>query len=382
MIDNNEIILHLSLIDGIGPTTIHDIILHKPWDIELQDLYRMSVAELTRIFPLTLAKAHLLVDGLAHNSLVQRELELIQMHAINWMTVYNKEYPELLRHIYAPPTVLYWQGAAPNGSNKNIAIIGSRKTNYYGISAIETLVPQLVSLGWTIVSGGAIGADAAAHRVAVDAGGATVAVLGSGLLNPYPRSNTRLFADILDAGGTLLSPFPPTMKVLAGNFPARNRIISGLSRGCLVVQATRKSGTRITAQYALQQGRELFAIPGPIDDDLSAGCHALIQEGAKLVTSVKDIVDELEIPGVGVLQIEKEEGQLDISGSGQQKEPAGAFKADGPDATILRSCSKPCSIDDLVDSTGLLMGDLYARLFELELSGLLKQLANGMWQRC
>lgn len=382
MTDNNEIILHLSLIEGVGPSTIHDIVTHKPWDIDLKDLYQMSVSELMHLFPLTLTKAELVARGLADEVLVQREIEFIQMHAINWMTVYHNEYPELLKNIYAPPAIIYWQGVIPHVCDKNIAVIGSRKINYYGISAIETFVPQLVNLGWTVVSGGAVGADAAAHRMTVDAGGRTIAVLGSGLLNPYPKSNVRLFVDIIDAGGALLSPFPVTMQAMAGNFPARNRIIAGLSRGCLVVQASRQSGTRITAQYALEQGRELFAIPGSIEDELSAGCHALIQEGAKLVTSVHDILEEFGYEPVKKLQIENAEEQMCIVLPDKNSQETNSFKAEGPEAIILRCCSKTCSLDDLAESTGLLMGDLYAKLFELELAGSITQLANGMWQRC
>lgn len=379
---DNEIILHFSLIEGVGPSTIHEIIAHKPWDLDLQDLYQMGVSELMRLFPLTVTKAELVVQGLANKAVLQRELEFIQMHDVNWMTVYHNEYPDLLKHINAPPTILYWQGAVPAVCGKNIAVIGSRKINYYGISVIETFVPQLVGLGWSIVSGGAVGADTAAHRMAVDAGGRTIAVLGSGLLNPYPKSNARLFAEILDSGGTLLSPFPVTMTALAGNFPARNRIIAGLSRGCLVVQASKQSGTRITAHYALEQGRELFAVPGSIEDELSAGCHELIQAGAKLVTTVKDIVVELDYETDKKLQSENNEKQLCIISSDKKRVKEQGFKADGPDATILRCCCKPCSMDELAECTGLLMGDLYAKLFELELAGSITQLTNGMWQRC
>lgn len=173
-----------------------------------------------------------------------------------------------------------------------------------------------------------------------------------------------------------------TMQAMAGNFPARNRIIAGLSRGCLVVQASRQSGTRITAQYALEQGRELFAIPGSIEDELSAGCHALIQEGAKLVTSVHDILEEFGYEPVKKLQIENAEEQMCIVLPDKNSQETNSFKAEGPEAIILRCCSKTCSLDDLAESTGLLMGDLYAKLFELELAGSITQLANGMWQRC
>ena len=170
----------------------------------------------------------MVVDGLADQSILEREKDLIEMHKVNWMTVYNDHYPAMLKHIHLPPAVLYWQGAMPADGNQSLAVIGSRKINYYGISVVESFVPTLVSAGWTIVSGGAVGADTAAHRVTVDSGGNTIVVMGSGLLNPYPASNKRLFADILDNRGTLLSAFPLTTAAATGTFPARNRIIAGL----------------------------------------------------------------------------------------------------------------------------------------------------------
>lgn len=378
--DSSEIILHLSLIEGIGPGVIESLVTGKPWDLDLQDLYRMSALEMVRFFSLPLAKAQLVVKGLSSMKSLERELELVQMHNIKWMTVYSNHYPQLLKNIHLPPVVLYWQGAMPADGGQNIAVIGSRKINYYGISVIERFVPQLVAQGWTIVSGGAIGADTAAHRVAVDSGGNTIVIMGSGLLNPYPASNRRLFVDVLDSGGTLLSPFPVTFSALAGNFPARNRIIAGLSRGCLVVQAAKQSGTRITAHYALEQGRELFAVPGPIEDELSAGCHSLIQEGGKLVTSVADILVEFGHQVELAVQGEKTKKILK-SVSKHKAEQLPIFKAEGPEATILRCCSKPCSLDELADQTGLLMNDLYAQLFHLELAGAIKQQLNGMWLR-
>ena len=384
IVDSNKIILHLSLIEGVGPSTIETMIARKPWDLDLHDLYQMSASELVRLFSLSFAKAQAVVEGLSDKTALERELDLIDMHNINWMTLYNDQYPALLKNIHMPPIVLYWQGSVPSDGNQSLSIIGSRKINYYGISVIESFVPTLVSQGWTIVSGGAIGADTIAHRVTVDSGGRTVVVMGSGLLNPYPASNRRLFADILDTGGTLLSAFPLTFAPLTGNFPARNRIIAGLSRGCLVVQASAQSGTRITAHYAMEQGRELFAVPGPIDDELSIGCHSLIQEGAKLVTSVSDILvefgHEIEQP-VQLLTIEKEANSVKILPETSKTIKKPSFKADGPGATILRCCSQPCSLDDLANQTGLSMSDLYAQLFELELSGAIRQQANGMWQR-
>lgn len=375
--DNNEIILHLSLIDGVGQGTIDSLITHKPWDLELHDLYHMTISEITRLFSITLAKAEAIAKGLADRELLDHELELIHRYKINWMTFYHDNYPILLKNIHLAPTIVYWQGALPADGSKSIAIIGSRNINYYGISVIESFVPTLVTQGWTVVSGGAVGADAAAHRVTVDSGGHTIAILGSGLLNVYPVSNKRLFADIVDAGGTLMSTFRLTTAPAAGNFPARNRIIAGMSRGCLVVQAGRQSGTRITAHYALEQGRELFAVPGPIDEQLCAGCHELIQQGAKLVTSVADILVELGHSAHEFQAIPKKISKPEAC----EAQAAIPFKAVGNGAVILRCCTQSCSLDELAQQTGLAMPDLYAQLFELELSGLIKQHANGMWQR-
>ena len=226
--NSNEIILHLSLIDGVGPGTIESLIARKSWDLDLQDLYQMTASELVRFFSISFAKAEAIVTGLADSSMLRRELELLEMHNVNWMTLYNDQYPQLLKNINLPPIILYWQGVMPAGGSQSIAVIGSRKINYYGISAIELFVPKLVAEGWTIVSGGALGADTAAHRVAVDSGGRTIVVMGSGLLNPYPGSNRRLFADILDSGGTLLSAFPLTFAPFARGTFLR---VTGLSLG-------------------------------------------------------------------------------------------------------------------------------------------------------
>ena len=188
--------------------------------------------------------------------------------------------------------MLYIQGADLATFTKCLAVIGSRDADRYGKQVIESLVPPLVEHGWSIVSGGALGADAMAHAATLKAGGKTIAVIGSGLLHPSPTSNLDLFDTILANDGALLSIFPLSMKSRPENFPIRNRIISGLSRGVIVAQGARKSGTRITAQYALEQGRDVFAIPGLIDNPLSEGCHALIQEGAKLISRVEDVFEE------------------------------------------------------------------------------------------
>ena len=187
-----------------------------------------------------------------------------------------------------------------------IAIVGTRHATRYGLAQAERLASSLARVGFTIVSGLARGIDAAAHRGALDAGGRTIAVLGSGLLNIYPPEHAALARDVA-ASGCLLSEAPPRMVPLSGAFPQRNRIISGLTVGTIVVEAANRSGALITARHAYEQGREVFAVPGPIDSRLSHGCHALIKDGAKLVESIDDVLAEL---GPLAEKIERDDGSV------------------------------------------------------------------------
>jgi len=291
------LVLHLSLIEGVGPATIDTIIKsrlvsevlpEKSWsDIyqyDLSDFVRMGIAP-------NIAK--LVKLGLVKRALLEQELAYIDKYAIEWVTVYDAEYSFLLKHISYPPAIIYTRGAQLAVHKKNVAIVGSRAADAYAKQVVDAFVPELVAAGWSIVSGGALGVDSMAHTAAVAAGGRTVVVLGSGLLRPYPRSNTKLFNQIAESGGTIVSSFGLTVDPMAGNFPARNRIIAGLSSGCVVVQAALKSGASITAQYALDSGRTVFAVPGMVDNPLSAGCHALLKEGACVATSASDILKEL-----------------------------------------------------------------------------------------
>ena len=369
-----NLILHLSLIEGIGPGTIDTIIKRfQMLDDFAVNVYDFGVQELSAWFGITPKKAQVIVHGLADKDLLEKELSLLEKHTIAWLTILDDSYPYLLKEIHLPPAVLYWQGALLN-QEKSIAFVGARKADRYGQECVEHLIPELVHGGWTIVSGGALGLDAMAHQATVDAGGKTIVVLGSGLLNWYPRSNNRLFEDIIKTGGTIVSAFPLRMEGLPGNFPARNRIIAGLSYGCVVVQAAQKSGARITARFALECGREVFAVPGPIGHDLSVGCHELIQLGAKLVTNPDDIVQEFgEHIEPGKKPEIKSHAQMEI------KPPKVACS--GRESTVLQLCIKPCSVDDLAQQTGLSLDELTDTLFELQLNGLVSQNFTGMWER-
>src|SRR5438876_1149479 len=204
----------------------------------------------------------------------------------------DERYPERLRAIHDPPAVLYCDGLPETGDRQAVAIVGSRRATPYGLRVTEALAGELSRLGFTIASGFARGIDAAAHHAALAAGGRTIAVLGCGLDVDYPPGHKSLHVEIA-ASGAVLTEFAPGTPPRATNFPRRNRIISGLALGVVVVEAADDSGSLITARLALEQGREVFAVPGPIEAPTSRGPHGLLKQGAKLVEMVDDIVEEL-----------------------------------------------------------------------------------------
>lgn len=360
--DNRTTLLHLSLINGVGPALIAKLSALVP-NNNVSVVYGYSKAELMRL-GLAETQAQLIFQGLQRTQLLEKECELIEKEQIRFITLADEQYPQRLKEIHLPPAVVYYKGA-PLTEENALAVIGSRKANSYGQRVINTLVPELVDQGWTIVSGGAIGADTMAHRAAVKAGGKTVAVLGSGLLRPYPSSNIRLFDDIVAHDGTLVSAFPVQTQAMPGNFPARNRVIAGLSRGCLVAQAAQRSGAAITALFALEQGREVFAVPGPVDDSLSVGCHRLIQQGAKLVINLDDIMQEF--------------GHVAVKSAPGKKENVMPEK-NVPENQLLALCQSPKSIDELVLHTQKDLSVLHDELFELQLSGSITQEVSGLWR--
>lgn len=225
------------------------------------------------------------------NADVQAELELVEKVGARIITVDSPDYPEDLKKIYDPPLALYVKGDLRN-EEQALAIVGSRRPTYYGKQQAELLAGGLAACGWTIVAGLARGIDSHAHQGALNANGRTIAVLGSGLLKVYPRENRKL-ADQIAEDGAVISEFPMTASPDPWNFPRRNRIISGLCRGVIIVEATRTSGSLITATWAVEQNRLVFAVPGRVDSTLSVGCHALIKDGAVLTESADDVLTEL-----------------------------------------------------------------------------------------
>jgi len=233
----------------------------------------------------------------AERKLIKTEAQVIRDQqarleaGVDFVCLLDEEYPMLLREIPDPPLILFYRGNLMLLRQPGIAVVGSRRPTPYGRAACSFLVKQLAEAGLVIVSGLACGIDGEAHRTALRCAGGTIAVLGCGIDQIYPRSHAALYREIA-ADGLILSEYPPGTPPVPGLFPERNRIVSGLAMGVLIVEAAEKSGSLITADCALEQGREVFAVPGPIFSDVSAGPHNLIKQGAKLVTSSADITSE------------------------------------------------------------------------------------------
>jgi len=362
----NRTLLHLSLISGIGPATVARLCEVVSAE-KLDDLYLWSASDFVARAHLSLAVAEALVKGLRERTLLEQELEFITKHEVRCCTLADEAYPELLKQIHYPPIVLYWWGIDLSQFSSSVALVGSRAAQGYARQVIDVLVPDLVQAGWSVVSGGALGADTFAHTATLDAGGKTAAVIGSGLLYPYPASNKRLFMRMREMGGAVISPFPLTMQAMPGNFPARNRIIAGLCKATVVVQAAEKSGALITALFALEQGREVGAVPGAITDPLSSGCHMLLRDGAFLVSSARDILRACgEGEELSAKRIEKEGDAQGALVFGDELE---------------RICADPQSFDDLLEQLGCSFQELQERLFNLQLQGRLTQDFMGRWQR-
>jgi DNA processing protein len=350
----HDVLLHLSLIKGVGPSLVERLCEHIPLE-DLQSIYTFTIQDFKNL-GVNESNAHALMQGLQNEALINDERALLNKHNIEWISCADERYPPQLKEIHLPPLGLYVRGSLKN-ITQSLAIVGSRKAQLYAQRVINSLVPPLVNNGWTIVSGGALGADGMAHRATLAAGGNTIVVLGSGILKPYPTNHSQLFEDIVKAGGALVSSFSLMTSPHAGNFPARNRIIAGLSRGCVVVQAAQESGAAITAHYALEQGREVFAVPGAIDDELSAGCHALIQQGAQLVTCADDIMRAFEFKTLPTaLALSKNLIDSDaVSKNDFPKENMQESVIENCSVAqkILTACKYPCSLDELVEKLEL-----------------------------
>jgi DNA processing protein len=301
----------------------------------------------------------------------------------------DEEYPERLREIYDPPAVLWLRGSVELLSRAGIAVVGTRQPSPYGAGMAELLSRDLANRRLTIFSGMARGVDTAAHKGAIDAGGKTVAVWGTGIDVVYPKENKKLAESIVASGGTIVSEYPLGTFPAPQNFPVRNRILSGMSIGVLVIEAGEYSGTRITARLAMEQNRDVFAVPGNVTNKNAWGPNTLIKQGAKLTASWEDVWEDL--PSVVRQQLEDEIG---VAGSDESKGRGSASLFEEPggrpmpehERTVFQRLrhDEPVQLDELIEGleTELGSAEIFAALFELELAGRVKQMPGKNYVRC
>lgn len=359
-IEDIESWLVLGLIEGLGDESIRRLLVAfgSPAGI-----LSAKAASLERLVKKKVADS--IVQG-ADRKKIAATLRWLEDPANSIITLADPDYSSLLLNIPDPPPLLYLKGKRHLISSPALAIVGSRNATPQGLSTAEAFAEAVSNAGLCIVSGMALGVDAAAHRGGVRGTAASIAVIGTGLDIVYPRRNRELAYELAEKEA-LVSEFPLGTPAISSNFPRRNRIISGLSRGCLVVEAALQSGSLITARQALEQGRDVFAIPGSIHSPLSKGCHALIKQGAKLVESAEDILDELG---------------YELGYQTAQSSVGVADELDGEEPGLLRHLGHDISnIDALCTRSGLTAEIVSAMLLTLELKGVVASLPGGRYQR-
>lgn len=347
--------LRLCLIPGLGDAAVRKLLTAFGTP---QQVFETSLAALSGQVSQKFASA--IHAGGADDSALVAISAWLQDDTNRIITLSDLAYPQMLLQTPDPPSLLYVKGRPGLLNHGALAIVGSRSATPQGCASAEAFARTLSDAGLTIVSGLAVGIDAAAHRGALRGKSSSIAVVGTGLDLVYPARHREL-AHQLAAGGAIVSEFPLGTPARAANFPRRNRIISGLALGCLVVEAAQQSGSLITARLANEQGKEVFAIPGSIHSPLSKGCHQLIKQGAKLVESAQDILEELKMQSPGVPRPTTNNPEihplLDYLGF------------------------DPCDINSLCERSGLNSEEISAQLLQLELDGLVAVLPGGRYQR-
>lgn len=357
-------LIALSLVPGVGPGRIRALLAQFRSARAVFEATARALAQVPDIGPQTAAAIRQFEDVAA----VDEQQQRAEAVGAELVTCWDARFPRLLRQIYDPPAFLWMRGKLSDCDERALAIVGTRRATDYGKRQAEEFAAALVRRGFTIVSGLAYGIDAVAHRAALTAGGRTLAVLGSGVDRIYPGKHIRLADDIL-MRGAVLSEYPLGTPPEASNFPRRNRIISGLSLGILVVEAFEKGGALITARLAVEQNREVFAIPSPIHSRAGLGTNRLIQRGhARLVLSVDDVLEEL---GLSELETDRQTLRKAPTTDLNTMERK-LFDALGPE---------PRQIDELCAATGLEVSTALVYLLSLEFKGLVRQMAGKQFYR-
>lgn len=369
--------LRLIRTDGVGPTTFARLIKHfgSP-----DNALGASAAGLTRINGIGPKKAEQITRS-RNKFDTAAELELADRLSVWIINFEDHRYPPVLKKIYDPPPVLYVKGTLTRSDNLGIAIVGSRRPSLYGREQASRFAHLLSSAGFTICSGMARGIDTFAHQAALSAGGRTIAVQGCGLANIFPPENKKLF-ELIAESGACISELPLNYEPLSENFPPRNRIIAGLSLGTIVIEAGHGSGALITAESALENNREVMAVPGKIDSPLSKGAHLLIKQGAKLIDSIEDITEAL-----GHLSSDLEDHVTKMTQQTIAEVETPLFDVSQLSFTesekLIYDClsDEPLHIEQIITESDLSAGDVNAGLVSLRLKGIIKHLPGNMFLR-
>jgi DNA processing protein len=325
------------------------------------------------------------------------ELELLQKHGVRPVPLGFPGYPQPLSRVPGPPPLLYFRGEWKSDDANGVGIVGSRSCTNYGLKTALQLARGLARAGFTVISGLARGIDAAAHRGALEGGGRTIAVMAGGLSKIYPSEHKELADEIAANRGCVMAETSMQMDPQPGMFPARNRIISGLSRAIIVVEANARSGALITAQHAAEQGREVYAVPGPVDSPSSAGCLELIRNGARLVRSADDVIEDLQglvSSGAGEVRTKEPDRKLESRDRKQEKDLSGKESAattqhaasPAPDLTpveqrVFDALASRRHADELARELSLSVGELSRTLMLLELKKLVRRLPGNNYER-
>ena len=367
MLTDRERSVLLNLIPDIGSLRLKRLLEHFE---SLDPLWKASPQDIQQVEGIGPILAKRLVAGCRDERGLAEELDLAKRHGVAIVTAVDPGYPAPLREIPDPPAALYVRGAWSAGDETAVAMVGSRRASLYGLQCAERLAYDLALRGATIVSGLARGIDGAAHRGALNAQGRTVGVLGSGFCRFYPAEHEALAARIAERGA-VISEYPMRMAPLPQNFPRRNRLISGLSLGVVIVEAAQRSGALITCDCALEQGKTVFAVPGPITTPTSQGTHQILREGAKLVTCVEDILDELHL----------EPQPVRPAPTAVAEQAAGGVTDEEQRLLACLSPDDPVDLDTLAAAAGLPTAVCAATLLMLELKRFVRPLPGKRFLR-
>ena len=373
MLDREACIV-LNMISGVGYVKYTSLCSYFGSPAEVFGKSAAELEEVSGIGP-QLAEKISSFDWLGE---LEREMSLCDRAGVRILTLLDEAYPEVLRNLYDPPLCLYVRGTLPAFPDNAVAVVGSRRMSSYGETMTKHISAGAVNAGYTVVSGLASGVDTVAHWSAVDNGGITVAVLGGGLMRLHPQENTILARRIVEKGGAVISEFPMNFPVSRTSFPRRNRIVAGLCCATIVTEAGLESGALITARLAIENGRDVFAVPGRVDNPQAKGCHQLIREGAVLIENFDDVLTALN---VGLLPLFPANGEVPDNAPEYRPNSLGDLAPEEQQVLDCFAANTDLSVEELTVKTGLPVSNLLSILMRLEMKMLLVQGSDQRYRR-